>query len=91
MKNSLKLMVTTFALIFVTQLANAQTQKTTNQEETPVTTEAPETNVEITEPKDSSITEGTPSTTSANEKPGIRYKLYSGKQRGNNVVYDPKK
>lgn len=28
---------------------------------------------------------------SANDKPATRYKLYSGKQRGNNVIFDPKK
>ena len=42
---------------------------------------------------DSSVAnpEGAPAANAANEKPATRYKLYSGKQRGNNVIYDPKK
>lgn len=34
--------------------------------------------------------DGTPAGTSAGDKPATRHKLYSGKHRGNNVIYDPK-
>ena len=35
--------------------------------------------------------EAPPATNAAGDKPATRNKLYSGRHRGNNVIYDPKK
>ncbi len=90
------LIVCGFMFAHVTASAQSTTTETTT-EETPAPVEeqsatpaegGDETTVTAT---DSTAVEGAePATSTDNEKPATRHKLYSGRQRGNNVIYDPK-
>lgn len=86
------LIICGFLFIHATASAQTTTPETTTPQtgQSSATTDgADETTVSET---DSVSTETpAPATSSENEKPAMRNKLYSGKQRGNNVIYDPKK
>ncbi|HNR48008.1 MAG TPA: hypothetical protein PKN14_02035 [Bacteroidia bacterium] len=77
----------------ITASAQSTTTETTTETPAPVeeqTTTPAEGETETTVATDSTAVEGTdPATSTDNEKPAIRHKLYSGRQRGNNVIYDP--
>jgi precorrin-4 methylase len=85
------LIVCGFMVIHVS--ASAQTTKketTTPEVEQSATTTENADGTEVAEPDSTAAETGTPATSTDNEKPAIRHRLYSGRQRGNNVIYDPK-
>ncbi len=94
-----KILKTTLAVgsfVMFSSIAMAQTDSTSSDGTAPVT----EGSTDGTTTTDGSVTTDStgavvdpnaPASTSANEKPATRNKLYSGKNRGNNVIYDPKK
>ncbi len=95
MKRVLKSLLVASFLMTVSQVAFSQQNVETTTTPPPAANEGSDepSNSSETVSSDSSVAnpEGAPAANAANEKPSIRYKLYSGKQRGNNVIYDPKK
>jgi hypothetical protein len=98
MFNVLKTSIALCAFVTMSSLAMAQTDSSATDGSTPA---PPPTEGSTEQSSDGTVaTDSTglasPDSTgvagaSANDKPATRYKLYSGKQRGNNVIFDPKK
>ncbi|HMR46741.1 MAG TPA: hypothetical protein PKC85_08340 [Bacteroidia bacterium] len=99
MKKLVKRLSVLSAMLIISTVAFSQS---TTTPETEQTTPPPTETTESTEDSTAATEEAIPDSTAvapegdaaagaANEKPATRHKLYSGKQRGNNVIYDPKK
>lgn len=96
MFNKLKTSIALCAFVTISGLAMAQTDSTASDGTTPPVTEgSTEQSTDGSVATDSTGVTSPDSTgvagASANDKPATRYKLYSGKQRGNNIIFDPKK
>ena len=98
MKKLVKRLSALGAMLIISTVAFSQSTTTQEAEQTTTppteTTESTEDSTGAVEalPESTAVApEGDPAAGAANEKPATRHKLYSGKQRGNNVIYDPKK
>ena len=98
MKKLVKRLSALSAMLIISTVAFSQSTTTPEPEHTtPPPTESTESTEDSTAasealPDSTAVApEGDAAAGAANEKPATRHKLYSGKQRGNNVIYDPKK
>lgn len=99
MKKLVKRLSALCGMLIISTVAFSQSTTTQETEQTTQppteTTESTEDSTAATEgavPDSTAVApEGDPAAGAANEKPATRHKLYSGKQRGNNVIYDPRK